>query len=468
MAGLFAAHVLAEHFDEVLVVDRDQLVGVSGLRRTTPQSFHAHALLARGQRAVEGLFPGITREFEADGVPVGDVGRDLRWIVNGQRLRPVETDLVALATPRITLENKVRERALALANVTFLEYTDVLGLTSTPDGRRITGAVVRAAGAGGEDGADPEGESRVLSADLVVDTTGRGSRLSGWLGELGYPQPLEQRMRIGLGYATRHYRMPVGLLGTDLAYIVVQTPAFPRGAVFARERLLPDGGERYTLSLNGHLGERPPADEDAFMTYVKSLPVPHIYDSIRDAEPLDDIKTYQFPATLWRHYERLSRFPDGLLAMGDSVASPNPVYAQGNTISAVEALILRGHLERGAVPKAARFFTDISQIIASAWDVNIAGDIGHPGIEGPLTLKTRAASVYLPLVQRAAVRDAVVNEAFLRVAGLIDEPQALMTPGRVLRVLRAAGRAGRGGPGAGTGSPAAALDVPGGALVERG
>jgi hypothetical protein len=450
MAGLFAAHVLSEHFDEVLVVDRDQLVGASGLRRTTPQSFHAHALLARGQRAVEALYPGITKEFAADGVPVGDVGRDLRWVVNGRRLRPVETGLVALATPRITLEDRIREKAAALANVTFLEYTDVLRLTATPDGRRITGAVVRPSGAGGGGGAAPDtgardddardAGTRELAADLVVDTTGRGSRLSAWLGELGYPQPAEQRMRIALGYATQHYRMPVGLLGSDLAYIIVQTPAFPRGAVLARERLLPDGGERYTLSLNGHLDQRPPADREAFMAYVRSLPVPHVHDCVRDAEPLDDIRTYQFPATLWRHYERLDRFPECLLAMGDSVASPNPVYAQGNTISAVEALILREHLRGGAVPKAARFFTDISRIIASAWDVNIAGDIGHPGIEGPLTFKTRAASRYLPLVQRAAVHDAAVNEAFLRVAGLIDEPQALMTPRRMLRVLRGAAR----------------------------
>jgi 2-polyprenyl-6-methoxyphenol hydroxylase-like FAD-dependent oxidoreductase len=433
MAGLFAGHVLAGFFREVLVVDRDRLVGVDGLRRTTPQSFHAHALLARGQRAVEALLPGITLEFQAAGVPVGDVGRDLRWIVNGRRLRPVDTGLVCLATPRITLENRVRERLRALPNDTFLEYTDVLGLATTPDRRRVTGAHVLCRRSGGT--------SQTLYADLVVDTTGRGSRLTSWLADLGYQAPDEQRMRIDLGYATRHYRLPVGLLGTDLAYIVVQTPSHPHGAVFARERLLPEGGERYTLSLNGHGADRPPADEDAFDAYVRSLPVPHIHESIRDAEPLDDVRTYQFPTTLWRHYEQLDRFPEGLLAMGDSVASPNPVYAQGNTLSALEALALRRHLERG-VPGAARYFADVAKILAPAWDVNIAGDIAHPGIdaEGTLSSKLRAASAFLPLVQRAAVHDEKVTEAFLRVAGLIDKPQALMRPDRVLRVLRSANR----------------------------
>lgn len=243
-------------------------------------------------------------------------------------------------------------------------------------------------------------------------------------------------MRIGLGYATRHYRLPLGLLGSDLAYIVVQTPDTPRGAVFAREHALPDGGERYTLSLNAYLGQRPPADAEGFLAYAKTLPVPHIYESIRTAEPLDQVRTYQFPSTQWRHYERLGRFPAGLLAMGDSLASPNPVYAQGNTISAVEALILRGHLARGAVPDAKRCFTDFSRIIGSAWDVNIAGDVGHPGIEGPRSPKVRMASAYLPLVQRAALHDEAVSESFLRVAGLIEPPTALMRPRALLRVLR--------------------------------
>jgi 2-polyprenyl-6-methoxyphenol hydroxylase-like FAD-dependent oxidoreductase len=427
MAGLFAGHVLADAYREVIVVDRDQLVGVTGMRRATPQSFHAHALLARGQRAVEALFPGITDDFAAAGVPVGDVGRDLRWVVNGNRLRPTDSGLVCLATPRITLELGVRARVSARPNVRFREFCDVLGLVTTPDRARVTGVRVR----------DREGdEEEVLPADLVVDTTGRGSRLPGWLAEFGYERPEEQRMKIGLGYSTRHFRLPVGLLGTDLAYIVVQTPSHPRGAVFAREHLLPDGGERYTLSLNAHLDHRPPADPDGFLAYAKTLPVPEIHEAVRDAEPLDDVRAYQFPATQWRHYERLTRFPAGLLAMGDSVASPNPVYAQGNTISAVEALVLREHLSRGGEPDPRGFFAGITGIIRSAWDINIAGDIGHPGIESPVDLKTRMASAYLPLVQRAAVHDAGLTDAFLRVAGLIDPPTILMRPDRALRVLR--------------------------------
>lgn len=430
MAGLFAAQALAEAYREVLVVDRDQLVGVTGFRRPTPQSFHAHALLAKGQRVIEDLFPGITAEFRAAGVPVGDVGADVRWIVNGQRLRPTRTGLVCLATPRVVLEDHVRSRVAALPNVTFLEYHDVLGLVTTPDRSRVTGARVTRRT---EDGVATEEE--VLTADLVVDTTGRGSRLPQWLAEHGYPAPAEQKMRIDLGYATRHYRLPLGLLGTDLAYIVAQTPSHPRGAVFARERALPDGGERYVLSLNAHLGDHPPADPDGFLAYARTVPVPHIHESIKDAEPLDDIRVYQFRSTVWRHYEKLDRFPDGLLAMGDSLASPNPIYAQGNSITATEALVLREHVRRGTEPRPLRFFADVTPTIAGAWEVNVTGDLAYPGIEGRRTPKVRVGGAYLARVQRAAVHDAVLSEAFVRVAGLIDPTSSLLRPGALWRTL---------------------------------
>ncbi|MEU6074842.1 FAD-dependent oxidoreductase [Micromonospora sp. NPDC047074] len=426
IAGLFAGRVLAEAYREVVIVDRDRLRGVTGTRRATPQAFHAHALLARGQRAIEELFPGITEESRAAGVPTGDVGADLRWVINGRRLPKMRTGLVCLALPRTALEQRVRERVRALPNVTFQEGCDVQELVTTPDRRRVTGARIRH---------QRDGRSEVLPAEIVVDATGRGSRLPVWLAELGYQPPAEERIKIRLSYTTRHYRLPLGVLGTDLAYIVAQTPSHPRGAVFARERALPDGGERYVLSLNAHLGDQAPTDPDGFLAYARTVPVPEIHDALRIAEPLDEIRAYQFPASRWRHYEKLARFPDGLLVLGDAMASPNPVYAQGNTITAVEALVLRDHLRRGAEPRPVEFFADVAPTVRAAWDANVLGDLAYPGVAGTRTPRIRLASAYLARVHRAAADDPAVAESFLRVAGLIDGPQALLRPGMVARVL---------------------------------
>lgn len=432
MAGLFGAHVLADVYAEVLIVDRDQLLGVTGVRKATPQCFHAHALLARGQRAVEALFPGITAEFEAAGIVTGDIGRDIRWVVNGRPLRRTDSGLVCLPTPRSVLEDRIRAKVLSRPNVSVIEHCDALGPVLDPGGERVVGVRIQRRVEGSTE--------EVLDADLVLDATGRGSRLPMWLTAAGFRAAPEQTMKIGLGYSTRHFRMPVGWLGTDLAYIIAQTPSHPLGAVFAREHLLPDGGERYTLSLNAHLDHRPPGDEEGFLAYAKRLPVPDIYEGLKLAEPLDEVRTYQFPTTQWRHYENLTSFPAGLLALGDSVASPNPVYAQGNSIAAAEALILRKHLADGAEPDARQFFQAVAKVVKPAWDVNMAGDIAHPGIDGQVGMKARMASRYLPMVQRAAVNDAKSCTAFLRVAGLVDPPEALLRPARVARVMTAARR----------------------------
>jgi hypothetical protein len=86
---------------------------------------------------------------------------------------------------------------------------------------RVTGARVhRREGGSAEE---------VLDADLVVDATGRGSRTPVWLEALGYARPAKDQVRIGLGYATRNYRLPPDTLGGDLAALHGLTPQHPRG-----------------------------------------------------------------------------------------------------------------------------------------------------------------------------------------------------------------------------------------------
>ena len=428
ISGLLAARALSGFYKEVVLVDRDVMVGVTGSRRSTPHTFHAQALLARGQQAIEELFPGITQELAEAGVPVGDIGSDLRWVVNGRELKQAHTGLVCLAAPRTILESHVRARVEAIPNTRFIEGADILGLTATADKSRITGIRMLR---------DTEGAvEEELTGDIVIDTTGRGSRTPVWLQEFGYPAVPEDRVKIGLGYSTRHYRLPSDYLGHDIAIVLAPTPAYPRGAIFARETPLPDGGTRYLLTLNGVQGDHPPTDPEGFLEFARSLPTSDIYDAIRDAEPLDDPVRIRFPASRWRRYEAMPSFPDGLLVMGDAVHSPNPVYAQPITITAVTVTLLMKHLARGTEPKPLEFFKDVSKVIDIAWDITTASDLSYPGIEGNRTLKYRMVSAYISRLRNAAVHDGSLTAAFLRVAGLVDRPEALMKPGTVLRVLR--------------------------------
>jgi 2-polyprenyl-6-methoxyphenol hydroxylase-like FAD-dependent oxidoreductase len=424
MAGLLAARVLADTYTQVTVIDRDELPEAPMHRRGVPHGRHAHALLARGQQALEELLPGLTAELIARGVPAGDLLADGRWYLNGHRLRQAPAGLVVLCASRPVLEGHVRARVRALPNVAFLDARDIVGLAATPDGRRVTGArVLRRA-----DGAAEE----LLGADLVVDATGRGSRTPIWLEALGYARPDKEQVRIGLGYATRTYRLPPDALGGDLAMVHGGTPDYPRGGAF----LLLEG-DRWMLTLGGILGDHPPIDPDGFLAFARSLRFPDIYEAIRDAEPLDDPVAFRFPVSVRHRYERLDPFPDRLLVMGDAVCSFNPIYGQGMTVAALEALTLRRHLQHGPQPRPRPFFADLARVVDVPWDIAVGGDLVFPGVQGRRTLKTRLINAYLARLHAAAANDASLAGAFLRVTGLVAPPQSLLAPGVALRVLRA-------------------------------
>jgi 2-polyprenyl-6-methoxyphenol hydroxylase-like FAD-dependent oxidoreductase len=327
------------------------------------------------------------------------------------------------------LEFHVRNRVQAIPNVTFLQQHDVLGVATTPDGARVTGARVQRHG--------PESSPEVIEADLVIDVTGRGSRTPVWLAELGYERPTEDRVKIDLAYTTRHYQVPYDPFGSDLAIIPAPTPSHPRGAFFYR---LPGDDNRVELSLTGMLGDHAPTDPDGFHDFARSLPVPDIYRTLCDSEPIDDPVMFRFPASVRRRYERLTRFPENFLVLGDAVCTFNPIYAQGMTITAMETLVLQRQLAGGGRPNWREFFAEISKIIDRAWDFSANSDLGFPGVEGRRTLQVRFVNSYVARYQRAMAHDAALGDAFVRVAGLTAEPTSLLTPGRIAKVLRYGGR----------------------------
>ena len=189
MAGMLAAHVLAGSYAQVTLIDRDELPETAAHRHGVPHGRHLHALAARGQQALEELFPGLTAELVARGAPAGDLLADARFYLSGHRLRQAPSGLVLLCASRPLLEGHVRARLRALPNVRLLDRCDVVGLVTSPDGSRVTGVrVLRRA-----DGSAEE----LLSADLVVDASGRGSRTRhGWT-RSGTPHRSASRCRSG-------------------------------------------------------------------------------------------------------------------------------------------------------------------------------------------------------------------------------------------------------------------------------
>jgi 2-polyprenyl-6-methoxyphenol hydroxylase-like FAD-dependent oxidoreductase len=424
MAGLLAARVLSDHFERVTIVERDRIPEGNDNRKGVPHARHAHALLPRGFMIIARLFPGLPEELVSDGAIASDVpAESLRYQLGGYRVR-FSIGRKSLLMSRPFLEEHIRRRVRALANVTVLEGHAVTGLLSDGAAGRVGGVTIqrRVEGAPGQR----------LDADLVVDASGRGSRAAAWLEEMGYERPSEERIEIGVGYTTRVFRSrPEDLSGVKFV-IIEATPGRERsvGAMFRMER------DRWIVTLGGWLGERAPTDEAGFVEFARNLPAPDIHEVIKDAEPLGEAVKYNFPANLRRRYERLRKLPEGYLVTGDALCSFNPIYGQGMSVAALEAETLEGCLKESHEDLPRRFYRRVSKVVDTPWKLAARADFTHPGVEGNKALTTGIVNWYVGHVRRATTRDEEVCRAFTMVTGLLLPPKALFRPKIVLRVFR--------------------------------
>ena len=423
MGGLLAARVLADHYERVTLLERDIFPPPGENRKGVPQGKHAHALLVRGLDIIEGYFPGLTAKLAAQGASCGDVSQNVRWFNHGGYHLPCVSGFNGLAVTRPTLEAEVRARLLALPNVRTVEGCDVLGLLATPDSGRVIGVHLlrRRAGSAGE----------TMAADLVVDASGRGSRSPAWLEALGYDRPEEEVVRVDLAYSSCQYRRRPDHIPGINAIVVAATPPNRRSGVLVAQE-----GNRWMVSVGGYLGHHPPTDQQGLIEYIRGLPVPEIYEVIKDAEPLCDPIPYKIPSNLRRRYEKLSRFPEGYLVVGDALCSFNPIYAQGMTVAALESVALAGCLAQGGENLARRFFKQASQVIDIPWSTAVGNDLRFPEVEGTRSRLSRFINWYVDRLHIAAGRDPVVSVAFLKMVNMLEPPPSLLHPRLVWRVVR--------------------------------
>jgi 2-polyprenyl-6-methoxyphenol hydroxylase-like FAD-dependent oxidoreductase len=430
MAGLLAARALADAYERVTIVERDALPA-SGQRRAVPQGAHAHVLLASGRLAMEDLLPGITDELVAAGAQSCKAMSEIRFVVGGHEItREAEGGDVLLAS-RPLIEAHVRRRVRALPRVALRERCEVTELVASPDGPRMRGVRVRdhGNGAGGED---------ALDADLVVAASGRAGRVPALLEHLGLARPDEDSLRVDLRYVSRRVRPEAGSLDGDKLIAIGARPGLPRGMFLIAQE------DHWILTLNGYgARHRPPVDEAGFLEFARSVAPPQVRDAVEAAEPLTEIANHGFPGSRRRRYERLEDLPDGLLTVGDALCSFNPLYGQGMSVAALEAVALRRCLERRAGDLGRRFLRAAAKVVDPAWDMAIGGDLALPEVEGDRPLGVRLSNAYVERLLRVAERDPVVATAFGDVSDLLKPPTHVMAPRILWRVLRGNVRRGR-------------------------
>jgi 2-polyprenyl-6-methoxyphenol hydroxylase-like FAD-dependent oxidoreductase len=431
IAGLMTARVLSDFFERVTILERDPVADRPEARKGQPQTRHLHALLAGGMGIMSEFFPDLPNGLVAAGAKVDDMAVNVRWHIAGGYRKQFESGLIGSLSSRPMLEWQVRQRVLALSNMALIDRCSVEQPIVSEDRTRIIGvkATRRVEGA----------VTEVMLADLVVDASGRGAAAPKWLESLGYERPAEESIKVNLGYATRLYRRKPGdMAGLDAIFVSAEPPQGKRaGLIFFVE------DDRWIVTLVGSHGDHPGDDEEAFMDFARSLESPDIYNAISRLEPISDIVLHKFPASLRRRYEKLTRFPEGYLVLGDAVSSFNPVYGQGMTSASMQAKALHTLLvERANLTGLWRpYFARIGKVLDIPWQLAAGADFAFEGTEGKKPPAADLINAYMKKVNQATHHDTVVYGAFLRVLNLLAPPTSLFHPRILWRVLTASRRA---------------------------
>ena len=435
LAGLLAARVLSDHFDHVTLIERDIYPDTAETRRGIPQANHVHGLLLRGRQVLEELFPGLQDEMIAEGAPLIDMANDIAWHTRaGWGIRfPSEFKVLAFTRPLLDLH--VRRRVSKNPRIEIMDNTEVLRLLPDSVENHISGVLVCPRVSDID-----RRVAKAISADLVIDATGRASRAPRWLKELCYEPPEEIVVDAHIGYASRLYRVPENFTGDwTCAYVQSAPPKRCRGGLLFRVE-----GNRWLLTLTGGNRDYPPSDDAGFLEFARSLPVPIIYDAISSAEPLTPIKTHRGTENRVRRFELAKQMPENFLLLGDAVCAFNPVYGQGMTIASLAALTLqkclreqeRMHADGSFTGLSHRFQKRVAKVNKAPWLMATGEDYRYPSTDGAGPgVMTKFMHRYMEHVLELATKSVAVRSVLMSAFNILVPPTALFQPRVLFRVL---------------------------------
>jgi 2-polyprenyl-6-methoxyphenol hydroxylase-like FAD-dependent oxidoreductase len=412
-AGCLAAAAAAAAGCQVIMIERDVLDDDVEPRRGVPQGCQPHVLLHRGMLAMGHLLPGLIEDLQVAGAQRLDTGH-LPWLspYGWMPASDLSYDVYSLSRP--LLELLVRRRVLALPGVTLRQGLRVAGLG-------------RSGGAWEVALAD---ETRI-SADAVVDASGRGSRLPHWLSELGYPSPDTELVEAHLGYASRRFRHR-GTAPLRTGVVVLATPERPRGGL-----ALPIEDDRWLILENGYGDERPGRDPTGFDHFLTTLPDPALSQLVDRLEPDGDVAVHRQTGNQRRRYGKRGAWPQGLLVVGDALCAFNPIYGQGISVAARQAEVLEKAVTHlSSAQSTRRWQPQITKVTNFPWAVSTSEDLRYPSATGRQNLTQRLMGRWTTRMSRLAVggNEACLG-AFADAYHLIASPMRMFSPRVAVAVL---------------------------------
>jgi 2-polyprenyl-6-methoxyphenol hydroxylase-like FAD-dependent oxidoreductase len=427
LGGLSMAGILARYFDRVDVLERDHLPESVLSRAGTPQDRHPHGLLSGGLEALGEMFPGFQSDLaNAGAIPVR-LAQDLRHERRDVGLLPMrDLGMSILCASRPLIETELRRRVAAVGKVTLRSACRVTRIVASP----LDGAV------SGVEFISESGRSEFVDADLVVDSSGRATPTLALLHALSWELPKVTEVGVDITYATAVVKKPADAPSDWKLVITLPDPP----AVSLNAVLLPAEDDRWMITVVDY-GQKPRLETwSSCLGAMKQLVTPTLYNALRDIAPPENLWHYGFPASVWRHFERLQRLPRGLLPVADSICRFNPVYGQGMSVAAKQARLLQTILET-AITKAdplaavqADFMAQLESVVQTPWSLSTSADLSFPATRGDRPDNFEESRQFEAALFRAAVVDPVVHKAMMEVIQLLQPGSLLQEPHIMQRI----------------------------------
>lgn len=437
LAGLLMSRILANHFDRVTVLERDEYPDQPAPRKGVPHSRFPHTLMLQGQQILEQLFPSLQAELVAKGAIELDSMKDIAFLTSAGWAIQAPSDLPLLACSRNLLDWSIRRRLAAFPNIQFVTGASVTGLLTDAQHQQIMGVSLHRH----QDSSNAADEN--LFGDLIVDASGKASRTPQWLQTLGYEPPAETEVNGFVGYVARLYQPPPDLVvNWKLLFMPSAPPQRHRGgAIFPIEGDSTDPKKtRWIISLVGGDSDYPPTDEAGFLAFARSLSAPVLADAVQQATPLTPSYAYYSNENRQRHYDRLLRFPNRLIVVGHAACLLNPTYGQAMTVAALEAMMIDRFFQQHPIGKLNQHTHHLQKRLArvhqEAWSAATSMDYRYNSAKGkPINAVTRFVNWYWLQLIELVVDRAPVYHTFLEVMHLLKPSIALFQPSILSQVL---------------------------------
>ena len=367
MAGIAAAATLSNHFDEVVIIERDELPEEPQARRGVPQDEQLHNLLSVAQINLETLLPGFLDNLQKAGGGNAGVSDQTHVHELGMPMPERNIGLRLMSAWRPVMEHVARERLMQRQNI-VRGLGRATGLCTHEQG--IAGAVVEA-----------ERGRKIISGSVVVDATGGKSQAYRWLAEQGLDVPPVDEKRVDQWYVSTQFKRPEAYQDCPDFWLSLPHVGSSRGALVSP---ITDG--RWYVSASGHGRDTPPRTAEEVKEYARTLDDDLAVSQLIDnAQPLSKPNLFRKTSAYIRRYDLLEQPLVGFLPVGDSLASLNPLFGQGISVASQQSIELGSLLTSyvgGEVGRTALTATYLDQAVHRAQTAWNLGEVVDNTISG--------------------------------------------------------------------------------------